>query len=370
VPVPTGGERVDVGEQPQRDESVVPGDFPLAGRDIPADPSREYVPGERDAPTAGAAPTGQATQEPEVEEEDEDDGLGVPEDPFRVSDRRLFDPQREFGEREDVATVPDEATPDEIDDVGSGIAGTGTAFEPARGDTVAENFERYLEERREREEQAQRQEVLIEESEPDGIEESLDRADAAADSSVVRGAILGTGFRAASRSRIRPDSTFAPLGDDRGGAALRERVQSRDAISQRFGQPPAFDAPQATEQPQTAQQTQPQQAQAQRFEAATQTTLEQPAVQQATSAGMAQPLEQVVQNIQLNPPSAGFVTPPTTTAPPLQPRIPSVSTERDSDRDERRFGVEDEVFDTGVVQELDNVFDDANGFGDDLDELF
>jgi hypothetical protein len=375
VPIPTGGEQVDIDDQRQRDGSVVPGDFPLAGRDIPADPSREYVPGERnEAPTAGAAPTGQAIQEPEVEEEDGDDDLGVPEDPFRVSDRRLFDPQREFGEREDVATVPDEATPDEIDDVGSGIAGTGTGFQPARGDTVAENFERYLEERREREEQAQRQEVLAGGQTPTGVEEPLSRGDEAADTSIARGAILGTGFRAASRgrgaTRSGVASGFGRRSDRTPTDGARDRPDSRERSNQDASQPPALDTPRTFRQPRAQDLGQSQQTRVTQPRLQTEQALEQPTVQQRLVPQLAQPPEQLFEYPDVVPPATGFATPPTTTAPPLQPRIPSADTSRDSDRDERRFGIEDEVFDTGVVQELDNVFDDANGFGDDLDELF
>jgi hypothetical protein len=176
VPIPSS-----VGEEPsgqvRSGETVVPADFPLAGRDLPADPSREFVSGERRTPpTAEASPTGalrpgeEEEQPQEPEELEEEEGLGVPtDDPFRRSDRRLFDPRREFGEQEDVASIPDETTPREINDIGEGIAGEGAAIEPARGETVEENFQLFLEERQERQEQAERREVLADErAEPTG----------------------------------------------------------------------------------------------------------------------------------------------------------------------------------------------------------
>ena len=177
VPLPTeGGDDSATGDA--GGDTVVPGDFPLAGRDRPADPSREFVPGERpSAATAEATPVGQQRPRGEREEAEEDDGLGVPDDdPFRVSDRRLFDPNREFGDPTSPTTNVEEETPGEIDDIGGGIAGEGGAIDPARGETVAENFERFLLEReQERQEAAQRQEVLVEESRPGVIEEAFGR---------------------------------------------------------------------------------------------------------------------------------------------------------------------------------------------------
>lgn len=69
----------------------------------------------------GASPVGRQRLREEAEEEE----LGVPDDPFLVSDKRLFDPTREFGEREDITTSIDEPTGgfEPGQDIGEGIAG-------------------------------------------------------------------------------------------------------------------------------------------------------------------------------------------------------------------------------------------------------
>ena len=137
------------------EDTVVPDEFPLAGRDMPADPRREFVTGESGEAVAGTSPV------TEGQLREEEDKLGVPDDPFLESDRRLYDPRREFGETEDAATYVDR-TSDEFlsdDDIGSGIAGSGQAFEPAHGETVEESFRRWMQQEEQMLEEAQTPEL-------------------------------------------------------------------------------------------------------------------------------------------------------------------------------------------------------------------
>jgi hypothetical protein len=105
----------------------------------------------------------QEEQEDEQGSEDEDE-LGPPDDPFLESDRRLRDPQRQFGDPEDVSQSVD-PTGDGFEageDIGEGVQGEEGAMDPARddADTVEENFEQFLEEQRQRQEEAERREVV------------------------------------------------------------------------------------------------------------------------------------------------------------------------------------------------------------------
>ena len=91
-----------------QDETVVPDDFPLPGRDLPADPSREFISGESEQAVADATPIQQSRQgqrrEDNLEEISGDDILGERQQPdqpgpsVREQIRRddLFAPQREF----------------------------------------------------------------------------------------------------------------------------------------------------------------------------------------------------------------------------------------------------------------------------------
>jgi hypothetical protein len=102
----------------------------------------------------------------------------------------------------------------------------------------------------------------------------------------------------------------------------------------------------------------------------TEPALEQPTVQQSTVPELAQPPEQLFEYPDVVPPATGFVTPPTTTAPPQRPRIPRADTDRSSQQGTSGVEIDEEVFDTGVVQDLDAAFDEVDGFDDDVDELF
>jgi len=217
-------------------ETVVPGDYPLPGRDLPSNPRREYT--RRETPESVLSTTGAVQEEAreQVDEtDDEEDDLGVPEDdPFRVSDRRLYDPSREFGEREDVASSVDSTTDESPsqEDIGEGIAGAGTGFEPAQGETVEENFQRYLEEQNQRLEEAQRPSWLGGDSalgsglagsvEAGIISEGLAQLDQAQQREVtLDGEMRGT----QERSGIRPDEFLSPAMDE--DVQQRERTQSR-----------------------------------------------------------------------------------------------------------------------------------------------
>lgn len=99
----TGGEGTTV----PGDESVVPGDYPLGGRDIPADPTRDYVPGASIDLTAMASPViGEETTE-ETEEEDVITGEEIvePEDETseiarQVQEQTLYEQEERYGEVE------------------------------------------------------------------------------------------------------------------------------------------------------------------------------------------------------------------------------------------------------------------------------
>lgn len=86
----------------------------------------------------------------EVEEEE----LGPELDPFDVSDTRLYDPTRQFGEPEGVGATTDPTEPGVPQDIGPSIGPRGEAG-GFRGGTVEENFETFLEEEQERAQAAQ-----------------------------------------------------------------------------------------------------------------------------------------------------------------------------------------------------------------------
>lgn len=155
---------------PERRASVTPPEIATPAE--PVDTSGELgIPteptGQADPTTIRTAPELVGQQEPEEAEEDEDDEIGPPDDPFLESDRRLFDPRRTFGEQESIVSEVDPTESglgESAEDIGEGIAGGGTGFQPARGETVQENFQQFLEEQRARQEEAQQREVLQEES--------------------------------------------------------------------------------------------------------------------------------------------------------------------------------------------------------------
>jgi len=263
-------------------------------------------------------------------EDEEDDDLGPPDDdPFAISDRRLYDQTRRFGEREDVSDLPTEQTPEEIDDIDEGIAGEGGAIEPARGETVAENFQLFLEEQQARQEEAQRQEVLVDEDTPTRQEDpsavaeeettasdqgALERLDQSADRSVAP-TIAFLPFPYVERPEGQSEATRPTVGA-RPGQVSRPQFDQPNVFSPT--RPQTEQTPQLNDptQPTTpAQSTQPQQ---------TTPTTEMPA-----QSGLAE----------LNPPGFQEVQEPPATATPFTPGFPSFPTrprDIDDDRDPSR----------------------------------
>jgi hypothetical protein len=219
----------------------VPGDFPLAGRDMPADPTRTYVPGESGQAIAQASGVLQSGVLEEAEEEDVDEAedLGPPDDPFLESDRRLRDPARTFGEQEPIEEFTDvtESSFERGQDIGEGIAGQGGAVEPARGQTVAENWQQYLaeQEAQQRIEEAQRREVLAEDelvAEEEDLR--LEAESRLGEEGAQAEATIGEGM-----GRVGPDELFGVFeGED-----VRGRGRTDEAADQRgrIDQPPIFD---------------------------------------------------------------------------------------------------------------------------------
>lgn len=82
-------------------------------------------------------------------EQKEDDSLGVPDDdPFRVSDKRLFDPTREFGDADDPSRFIDEPPtrrPLYKDDITDGIAGRGDPLTWRGEGTFEDNWNAQIE---------------------------------------------------------------------------------------------------------------------------------------------------------------------------------------------------------------------------------
>jgi len=129
---------VGVGEPEQPEIGVVdpspvsevePGEVVLSSEvDVPEEenPSEVGVPGLSTQQAVGE----QIEDDEGTEEEDDADELGVPDDPFRRSDNRLFDPSRQFGEQESIVSEVDQNTPgfESEDDIGSGIAGEGRSM--------------------------------------------------------------------------------------------------------------------------------------------------------------------------------------------------------------------------------------------------
>lgn len=99
---PTRGEQTP-DQEGQRGETVVPGDYPLPGRDLPAQPSRDYVPEQRVSPVGGQLPREeQRGRDPrEITEEDIQPGLPDPDQapPLvreRIRREDLISPERSF----------------------------------------------------------------------------------------------------------------------------------------------------------------------------------------------------------------------------------------------------------------------------------
>lgn len=102
---------------------------------------------------------GELVTETELEE---DDDLGVPDDdPFRVSDKRLYDPAREFGDADDPSRFIDETRsgqPLYEQDIEQGIAGQGNPQTFSGEGSFEENFNRAI---RERQAEAQQPEARV-----------------------------------------------------------------------------------------------------------------------------------------------------------------------------------------------------------------